>query len=407
MTPAFTARKRAEEFNSLVEGTSTSELTSARYVDVLELVEAMRYVAPVQARPAFVADLRERLMVAAEVALQPAADAGVTARLTVAPHRSPRERRLAVAIGGFAIVGATTSMALAAQSALPGETLYPLKRALENAHAGVQVDETDKGATLLANASGRLEEVDRLSREGGLDQDAAVITQTLQAFTHQATAASDLLLSSYQDTGQETAIAELRDFTADSLTALEGVQERVPDGARAALIQAFQTLGAIDESALLACPTCSDGGLLQIPPFAVTAVAEVTGAATGPGKTPAGGREPKAAPGGKGRQPSGGGEGAGTGGAQLPTDLPAAGGRPPAPSGGSGGGTQDGGDTPAQGGGGTGSSDDGKTSGPIDTLTQGITGSGSKPPPSVPTQGPNLGEVVDGLVEGLTGPLAP
>jgi hypothetical protein len=383
MTPAFTARKRAEEFNSLVEGSSTSGLTHARYVDVLEVVEAMRHAAPVEARPAFVADLRERLMAAADAALAPASDAELKARLTVAPRRTPRERRLAVALGGFAIVGATTSMAVAAQSALPGDTLYPLKRALENAHAGVQVDEGDKGETLLANASGRLDEVDELSRQGA-DQDGLAIAETLQDFTAQATAASDLLIASYETTGQEGSIAELREFAADSIAALEQLEGVVPDEARAALIQAVQVLSQIDEQARYACPTCAPGGLLDVPEFAVGTVSSVvagrSGAETAPdADTPGKGKGTK----GKGPKGNGSATPPEDGG---PGDDPTPGASPTQQPGGTTG--TPGGDPP----------DD-----PIGDITEGLTGGGT----SVPTSLPELGEVIGDVVEDATEPLLP
>ena len=114
-------------------------------------------------------------MTAADTALVPSGTAKVpteTERLTLPPRRSARERRIAAAVGGLALVGATTSMAMAAQDALPGEALYPVKRAMENAQTGLQLDEGDKGATLLANASGRLDEVSALSESAsGEDTD--------------------------------------------------------------------------------------------------------------------------------------------------------------------------------------------------------------------------------------------
>ncbi|SFI99989.1 DUF5667 domain-containing protein [Nocardioides psychrotolerans] len=386
MTPAFTARRRAEEFNSLVENASTRELTDARYVNVLELVEALRHVTPVQARPTFVADLRERLMIAAETALAPSPDAELKARLTVAPRRTPRERRIAVAMGGFAIVGATTSMALAAQTALPGDTLYPLKRALENAQAGVQVDEGDKGSTLLANASGRLEEVDKLSREKR-DSATLVIAETLQAFTSQATEASDLMLASYESTGQEASISELRNFAADSMTVLQQLEGLVPDGARSALVQAAQVLTQIDQQAIALCPTCVVKALTEIPDFVFNNATDLLGNVTD--NPPA---EPTSATGpGQGGKPGGGGNR----GTAQPSDepTPVAPTRPPVIA-------QPG--TPAPGEAPAGNDDDDD---PITDLTDGLTGGGSAPAPAMPADQPDLGEVLDDTVGGVLGEL--
>ena len=55
-------------------------------------------------------------------------------------------------------------MAVAAQTALPGDSLYPVKRAIEDTRTGLASGDTAKGARLLANARGRLDEVDRARR---------------------------------------------------------------------------------------------------------------------------------------------------------------------------------------------------------------------------------------------------
>lgn len=276
MTSVFAAKRRAEEFNLLVEDASTGDLRDARYVEFLELVGALRETPRVEARPEFVANLREALMAEAESALArvPTTTARtVNDRLTVAPRRTARERRFAVAIGGFAIVSATTSMAVASQSALPGDVLYPLKRAIENAHTGFSVDDSSKGSTLLANASGRLDEVDALTREGADDGDAAAIADTLGTFSAQASEASDLLMADYQNNGHEGSITELRDFTASALDSLTNLESVVPEGARGALITAAQTMVQIATQAESLCPTCGGASIDVIPPFA-TAVAD-------------------------------------------------------------------------------------------------------------------------------------
>jgi hypothetical protein len=273
MSPVFAARRRAEEFQAMVEGTSTDRGSDARLGEFLELVESLRETVPVTARPAFVAELREQLLDEARTAARTGKGADVAARLTVAraPGERRRERRLAAAIGGIAIVGATTGMAVAAQSALPGDPLYPLKRAIENAQTGVQVNEDAKGKTLLENASGRLEEVDQLSRES---DDAQTISETLHTFTDQASEASDLLLSDYADTGKKDSVEQLRDFTADSMKTLTSLESLVPEDARASLIRAAQTLTQIDQDALIACPTCGPDQITQIPTFTNVAALE-------------------------------------------------------------------------------------------------------------------------------------
>lgn len=257
MNPVFLARRRAEEFNSMVE--STSERTDTRYHDLTPLVGLVTSLrttpAPVM-RPEFAADLRSRLMLAAETALAPDTSVQLAARKAPAQRRTARERRIAAAVGGFALVTAGSSMAVAAQSALPGDTLYPLKRALENVHEGIIRDADDRGATMLDNASGRLDEVTELSRTD--DPDAATLSQTLADFTAQASEASDLLLSEFAKNGSPASIEELRAFAAASLDALDQLAGIVPDEVRAQLLEASRVLAAIDAQAQRACPACAD-----------------------------------------------------------------------------------------------------------------------------------------------------
>lgn len=264
MTWGFTAQRRADEFDTLVEGTSTPGSTgerASRDSDLLELVGALRSTPEIHARPAFVADLRARLMVAADTALVPAD----TSRLRLPDRQPRRERRLAALVGGIAIVGATTSVAVASQSALPGDTLYPIKRVIEGAHTGLSVGEANKGTTVLANASDRLAEVDALTRQGdGVDDER--IEQTLATFTDQATQASDLLLADYAHNGDPSSIATLRDFASSGLDRLATLEPYIPAAARDELIRAAQVLNTIDAEAALRCPDCGGTPIVDIPP---------------------------------------------------------------------------------------------------------------------------------------------
>jgi hypothetical protein len=263
MSSLHPARRGAERFHALL-ASERDAARDARHAELLELVDALQSVAPVEARPAFVADLRERLMLAAETELVvPDSPAALTERLTVHGRRTPRERRLAIALGGFAMVGATTSMAVAAQGALPGDVLYPLKRAMENAEAGLSVSDEAKGSTILENASGRLEEVDELAHQD--DVDAVAVSETLTTFADQATEASELLMADYSATGSEESINDLRDFASSSIEVLAGLEEVIPEGAEEALLDAAQVLFEIDTLAASLCPECESLGITQIP----------------------------------------------------------------------------------------------------------------------------------------------
>ena len=197
-------------------------------------------------------------MVEAATLLTPTA-----ARLTVTPRRNPRERRIAIAIGGFAVVSATTSMAMAAQTALPGDTLYPLKRALENASTTIQIDEDDKGASLLDHAAGRLDEVDELTRQS--DE-----RRRRGRRRHPARLRRPGVLGLRpDDRGVHRPGRPVRHRGAPHLHGAEhggstSSRPLVPDTARAALIEAAQVINLIDTAAIRLCPTCGEGAA-QLP----------------------------------------------------------------------------------------------------------------------------------------------
>ena len=283
MTVPFTARRRAEEFDALVgraapaarpPGRDTGRPAgrdTERYADLLAVVAELRAVPPVRPRPEFTASLRERLMAEAETALVagPARVRAEEARLVLPVRPRARDRRLATLLGGAALIGATTSMAVAAQTALPGDSLYPVKRAIEDARTGLAAEDADKGAQLLASARGRLDEADQLARTSSPTRGAAVAA-TLVDFDAQATEAADLLLAAYAETGDEETIRSLRTFTDESLDGLGALARTVPESARDEVEAAGTHLAQIDARAATACPACG-GDAATLPPFLLSA----------------------------------------------------------------------------------------------------------------------------------------
>lgn len=263
MTWGLTAQRRADEFDALVSGSGAAVLddrSGRRDAGLLELVGALRAVPVPEARAEFVNDLRARLMAEAETALVP----DDLTRLRLPVRQGRRDRRLAVLVGGLAIAGATTSVAVAAQSALPGESLYPVKRVLESAHTGLSVGDAGKGRTELANASIRLDEASALVRDPGLGDDERV-ESTLATFSQQASAGADLLLEDYASTGHRSSIVTLHDFAAASLDRLEKIEPLVPFAARDELIAAAATLAQMDARAAQSCPSCGGAPLGTLP----------------------------------------------------------------------------------------------------------------------------------------------
>jgi hypothetical protein len=157
-------------------------------------------------------------------------------------------------------------MSVAAQSALPGDTLYPLKRGIENAQTGFSIGDAGKGTTLLANASTRLDEISRLARDGGGDDHPAAVADTLDDFTEQATEAADLLLAAYADKGDAADVTRVRTFTSTSMRSLADLDGQLPESAEDEWVHAVTTLVRIDDQARLACPTCEGTDLSELTP---------------------------------------------------------------------------------------------------------------------------------------------
>jgi len=267
MSPVFPARRRADEFDRLAEAAFAGELDGGSDLHQLAALAAELHSLPAATpRPEFSADLRARLMTAAATELT-AADPAVDGRLTVnrlAGAGRRRERRITIGIAALAVVGATAGTALASQGTLPGDTLYPVKRAMENIQGGFTVGDQAKGNNLLADANARLAEVSQLSQRDE-PTDATQIQQTLTTFSSQARSASDLLIEAYQVQPDPAALASLRSFAAQSVAQLTTLQASIPDSARTALAQAAQTLLSIDRAAENLCPSCGGNSVLQLP----------------------------------------------------------------------------------------------------------------------------------------------
>jgi hypothetical protein len=292
MKRGFASRRRAEEFDALVTGATTGRPSVEEYADLLAVVTTLRSAPEPPARPEYVADLRVRLMAEAE-ATAPAVraarptrslDAATVARLTPKQRRGAGERKLATVLGGFAVVAATGSMAMASQGALPGDVLYPVKRAIENAHTNLQSDDASKVDTLIAHAEQRIAEVEALTRSGSDDE---AIAATLQDFTDQAGQAADLALGDYTRSGDAGSIEDLRAFNAASMADLTALGDAVPAEARPALITAAQTVRQADGAAFQVCPTCGDQPLTELPEFAGNALDPLLAAGFAPSATAA------------------------------------------------------------------------------------------------------------------------
>jgi hypothetical protein len=259
-------RGRSEEFHTLVEG-DPRRARSSTYTDLLDVVGALRSVPAPEADATFVASLRERLVAEAEAVLVAAAAAReddqdrLTLRRTTARVRR-HNRRVAAVVAGAVLVGGSATMAVASQSALPGDSLYPLKRGIENVHTDLTFDKSARGRLLLGDASTRLDEVAGLSRES---DGSAQVGPTLDAFAQQAAEGSQLLVEDYQQTGDRSSITSVREFTAASMARLAQLQSMVPSDSLGSLLQAAQAVAQIQRTSEGACPSCAGPDVTKVP----------------------------------------------------------------------------------------------------------------------------------------------
>lgn len=257
MASLMGARRRAEQFAAAVDARTPADEVPADLRELVDMVGAMRELDAPPPRPEFAASLREQLMAEAQTALAPTSPLALPAR-----RRGARERRLTAAAAVFTLVGGTAGMAAAAQDALPGEALYPIKRGIEEAQLSVQSDADSRGRTYLEQASSRLEEAERL-----VDDDASpvAVADTVDSFVVQAVAGADLLLAAFKDERAPEDVQDLREFAADATTKLKELADAAPSDIQDELARAAVVLQRIDEQAAATCEQCSDLPSLQMP----------------------------------------------------------------------------------------------------------------------------------------------
>jgi hypothetical protein len=289
MTTLFGYRQRAEKFAARVDGTPGSGAdrpetrrrsgAAADETDALvDVVAGLRrhaeHCESARPREAFVADLRERLL--AEAALSPVRQHGWPdeTRSSVeeigARPRRVRERLVVAGAAAAIVIGGTAGVANAAQRALPGQALYPVKRSLESVDARLSGSPSAHGRTLLDQASTRLDEVRALNAGSPLERE--LVPNTLDDFTKQANEGALLLMRGFRETDDPKSIAEVRAFAANQLPLLSKLSVSTSDGAQSQLRHAAVALRSIDTEATDVCSDCSDLAPLDIPPLTLSSV---------------------------------------------------------------------------------------------------------------------------------------
>ena len=269
------SRRDADVFAAAVDGRAPEARDAERADRLHDLVDVATLVRETSGRPTaqrdFVADLRSQLMAAAadelsglEEAPEPEAEP--------TRHRAPAQirvrRRLTAAATAFVVVGGSFGLVATSAQSMPGEMLYPVKRATERVEIMLRSGSSE-GQALLDHATTRLDEVATLAAEANPDADN-LIAETLADFTDEANSGGDLLLDAYQDGGSQSNIDEVRTFTAASADRLETLATSIPGAAATEFADAAQAVTGLDSTAVGACPACGgkppidvDGDLLK------------------------------------------------------------------------------------------------------------------------------------------------
>ncbi|WP_328910826.1 DUF5667 domain-containing protein [Streptomyces sp. NBC_00234] len=137
--------------------------------------------------------------------------------------------------GGLTVgvaAGAFGGVAAASSDALPGDSLYGLKRGMEDINLGMANGDADRGEAYLDQASTRLSEARRLmerGRSGEMDHESlGEVRRTLNRMTHDATEGHRLLHAAYQRDGAIGPIQTLDSFSRSHRESWSSLRDRLP-----------------------------------------------------------------------------------------------------------------------------------------------------------------------------------
>ncbi|MGI8613077.1 MAG: DUF5667 domain-containing protein [Nocardioidaceae bacterium] len=267
------SRREIEEFAAAVDG--RAEARSERVRELVELVASIRLVELPAMDLAVHADLRQRLVSAARTELAPLAAAATKQQ----PRKGARQsapagglglrRRLAGLAGAVVVAGGGVGLVSVSAQALPGDFLYPVKRATESADLFVHTGDTADGRILLDHAHTRLDEVQGLLTRHGdtapqTPQTPQLINATLVDFTSEARDGGQLLITSYQSNPSTSTLQPLQSFTATAAQELGLLSTQLPTATAAAYADAARTVNGLVADTGEVCPACSVGGTVQL-----------------------------------------------------------------------------------------------------------------------------------------------
>jgi hypothetical protein len=137
---------------------------------------------------------------------------------------------------------------------MPGDTLYGMKRSIENVATNVGVGDDSRGRRDLEHAMTRLSEVRELAANGG---SVGTINATLDDFSAQARKGVSRLLASYQQNGDESSITAITSFITSARQALVAATPNLPPESLKSGVEALATIEQLTQLTSAACPKCA------------------------------------------------------------------------------------------------------------------------------------------------------
>ncbi|MBL1081707.1 hypothetical protein JK359_06890 [Streptomyces actinomycinicus] len=281
-------RDTAAEQSAAAAGSPPTHGDQTGQGDLLALAAGLGALPKPQLDPEVKVVQRAQLVAAMEAMLQEgtgAADASVPEQRSHrarGAHRAsplgkfrPRTRLTkGLAAGGLSVgvaAGAFGGVAAASSDALPGDSLYGLKRGIEDFKLNYLTDGDDqRGQTYLDQASTRLSEARRLlerGRGGHLDHESiGEIRRTLSGMQHDVTEGHRLLHAAYEaDPDSLGPIQALSSFSRSHREAWSALSDKLPVQLGDVKQQVSSVLDAIDEEvaplqSLLPQPPAPSGG---------------------------------------------------------------------------------------------------------------------------------------------------
>lgn len=246
----------ARAFDDALSGRAPRERDIDALVATVERICAL--AADLAPTAVFLSSLRARLVIDAATVLGPGTSFVAVPQRHPRPHlAAPTARHLTWVLAALILTLGLAGITGTSASALPGDTLYPVKRGIEDVQLSLKPGAPARGTFLLELASRRLAETrdlaDRTTAPSELTAD------TLDEYRQRADEGSRWLVRSFQAGGSTPDIVALNRFAAGASTGLGQLNGRLDGRAASSLDEARDQLAALVGVAARLCPDC--GGI--------------------------------------------------------------------------------------------------------------------------------------------------